>query len=132
MKLTFKRVPILLNKSSESWNDALRVLLELLPCFQVAAIHHNRVDLELVSQVFLVITNEGLGLQRHQVFFIELVKVVFTDDISAMGESLVRKSNPGLGQGLERYHILVLFYVVLNILSLLVFCSSFIKLAMLW
>jgi hypothetical protein len=49
-----------------------------------------------------------------------------------MRESLVRKSNQGLGQGLERYHILVLFYVVLDILSLLVFCSSFIKLAMLW
>jgi hypothetical protein len=91
IELPFNAVLILLDQILDSWQDSLCVLLELLPCFQVAPFHHDTVVLEFFSRESFVAMN--LLLQWHQVILVKLVKVVFTVGITSVGKSLLRETH---------------------------------------
>jgi hypothetical protein len=106
IELSFNAILILLDQILNSWQDSLCVLLELLPCFQVASFHHDTVVLQFFSRESFVAMN--LLLQWHQVILVKLVKVVFTVGITPVGKSLLRETHQSLRESLQVYYILVL------------------------
>ena len=63
------------------------MLLELLPCFQVAPLHHDALVFELVGREGFVPVD--LLLQGHQVILVETIEIVTAMDITTEGEGLL-------------------------------------------
>lgn len=85
--MAFNVILILLDKLSKSWSNTISLLLELLPCSEIATLHHDILILGLVYTHELVVID--FLFKRHKVVLVEFVKIVATEDITAERQRLL-------------------------------------------